>query len=162
MAGSAQRRFIPDDAAEFAAIRRWDLSDFDDWFAHRLCHRWGGEPRVWRHKMMGFQSNDYLFITNGGAVMLAMVLRHVMTGRPVVMEIFAFARAAPEKDGVYGATQRTNEGDALKPLYQRLREWAKSMDATRIYVGVSSDILPSELRMMMGSESYYVVGAPCS
>ena len=148
--------------SEDAQIRRWCVNDFDEWLAGRLKHRWGGVDLVWRNRLMGFLSaNDYLFVTNGDAVLLAMHQRHVMLGKPIVMEVLAWARTAPVKDGVYGATQGTSEGDSLKPLYRRLREWAKSMDATRLYVGVCSDILPSTLREWMPDNSYYVVGVPC-
>ncbi len=148
--------------AEDALIRRWSIDDFDDWLATRLKHRWEGTDWFWRNKLQGMvQGNDYLFITNGGAVMLAMQQRHVMLGKPIVAEVFAWARAAPIRDGVYGATQNTTEGDALKPLYRRLRAWGKGMDATRVYVGVCSDIVPSTLREWMGDRSYYLVAGPC-
>lgn len=150
-------------AARFATveapIRRWEASDFDEWLASRLQFRWGGEARIWQHRLMGFQSNDYLFITNGSAVLLAMQMRDIMTGKPFVMERFAWTRDADEKDGVYGLKQ--HEDTTLRPLYRRLREWASGMSATRLYVGVCSDLLPSELREMMGKDSYYIVGAPC-
>ncbi len=143
-------------------IRRWALSDFDEWLGVRLRHQWGGADLTWRNKLLGFTlGNDYLFITNGEAVMLAMHQRHVMLGVPIVAEVFAWSRAAPIRDGVYGATQGTDEGAALKPLYRRLRGWGKEMGATRLYVGVCSDILPSDLKEMFGKGAYYLVGGPC-
>ncbi len=152
----------PETVETTAEIRRWTLDDFDEWLGVRLRHRWGGVDLVWRNKLLGFTlGNDYLFITNGEAVLLAMQQRHLMIGKPVVQEVFAWARAVPVRDGVYGATQGTDEGAALKPLYRRLREWGKAMDATRLYVGVCSDILPSDLKEMLGKGAYYIVGAPC-
>lgn len=148
--------------AEDALIRRWTRDDFDEWIAGRLKFQWGADDIAWRNRLLGFlQGNDYLFITNGEAVLLAMQQRHAMLGKPIVSEVFAWARAAPLRDGVYGATQKTKEGDALKPLYRRLRAWGRGMGATRVYVGVCSDILPSELRYWMGDHSYYLVGAQC-
>jgi len=147
---------------EDALIRRWSVDDFDDWLATRLKKRWEGTDWFWRNKLLGFtQGNDYLFITNGDAVLLAMQQRHAMIGKPVVAEIFAWARDVSIKDGVYGASRRTEEGLALKPLYRRLRAWGKAMDATRVYVGVCSDILPRDLLESMGDHFYYVVAGPC-
>ena len=149
-------------AEEEALIRRWSPDDFDEWLLTRLLHRWQGTEWFWKNKFTGFtQGNDYLFITNGGATLLAMQQRHLMIGKPIVSEVFAWARAAPIRDGVYGATQKTDEGDALKPLYRRLRQWGKAMDATRVYVGVCSDIVPSTLREWIGDRSYYLVAGPC-
>lgn len=141
--------------------RRWADSDFDPWLATRLIHRWGGEAQAWAHKLRGFQSNDYLFITNGEAVLLAMQLRDIMTGAPIIMERFAWSRLADEKDGCYGITARSDGVYAMRDLYRQLREWGKSLKATRQYIGICSDMTTGMLRSMLGDDSYYVVASPC-
>ncbi len=138
--------------------RRWQLSDLDEWLLKRLNYRWEAAEATWRGKLAGFSAgNEFLFITNGQAVLLAMSQRHVMSGKPIVMEVFAYARSADFRNGVWGLEQGAELGEtALRQLYRQMREWAKSMDAVRAYVGISSDMVPSSLKDMLGG--YYVVG----
>ncbi len=142
--------------------RRWQLDDLDPWLLERINFRWLATETTWRGKLSGYAAgNEYLFITNGEAVLLAMNLRHAMSGKPVIMEVFAFCREADLKDGVYGLGKDVALGDAaLRGLYRQLKDWAKSMDAARVYVGVCSDMVPSKLKESF-VDSYYVVGAPC-
>lgn len=143
-------------------VRRWQLADLDAWFLARLNFRWAATEQAWRGKLSGFSaSNEYLFVTNGEAVLLALLMRHPMTGKPIVMEICAFARDADERDGVYNVIPKSLGDAAIRALYRHLREWGKSMGAARLYIGVCSDILPSILRDMMGADAYYLVGTPC-
>ncbi len=140
-----------------APIRRWAIADFDDWLLERLVHRWGGVSLAWQRKFLGFQSNDYLLITNEDAVLLAMQQRHVMIAQPICMEVFAWSRDATLKNGIYDSA-----GNALRPLYRQMKEWARGMNATRIYTGVCSDYPHSTVQEIMGRNSaYYIVGAPC-
>jgi len=142
--------------------RRWQLDDLDPWLLSRINDRWAGTQAMWRGKLAGYSAgNEYLFITNGEAVLLAMVTRHAMSGKPVVMEVFAFCREANLKHEVWGLEDTQGYGaTALRALYRQMRDWAKSMSATRVYVGVCSDLVPSKLRDMF-ADAYYVVGAPC-
>ena len=162
----ATRLAVVEEETELTPIlaqpRRWQLSDLDPWLLERLNFRWLAMEATWRGKLAGYAAgNEYLFITNGEAVLLAMNMRHAMSGKPVIMEVFAFCREANFKHDVYGLEDPQGAGAAaLRALYRHLREWAKSMDATRVYVGICSDAVPSKLREMF-ADSYYVVGAPC-
>lgn len=140
-----------------APIRRWTIDDFDDWLLERLTHRWGGASIAWQRKFLGLQGNDYLLITNGDAVLLAMQQRHVMIAQPICMEVLAWARDATLKNGIYDSA-----GNSLRPLYHRMKEWARGMNATRIYAGVCSDYPYSSVQEIMGRKSaYYIVASPC-
>jgi hypothetical protein len=143
--------------------RRWNLNDLDPWLTERLNFRWPNGDRVLRGLLANYSAgNEFLLITNGEAVLLAETKLHAISRKLVVMEVFAFCREANVKDGVYGLDDaRGIGGAALRALYRQMREWAKSMSATRVYVGVCSDLTPSILREIAGATSYYVVGATC-
>lgn len=138
-------------AAIVSPSHRWQLADLDAWLLGRLQDRWGGDERYWRGKLAGYAAaNEFLFITNDDGVVLAEQRRHPMSGVPVVYEIFAFARG--------------DEASALRllrPLYRQMQEWAKAMSATRWYVGICSDVLPSTLKDMLGKDAYYLAAGPC-
>ncbi len=142
--------------------RRWQLSDLDPWLLERVNNRWLATEATWRGKLAGYAaSNEFLFITNGEAVLLAETKRHAMTGKLIVMEVFAFCREANFKHDVWGLEDMQGFGAmALRALYRHMRDWAKSMDATRVYTCICADMVPSTGRQVF-PESYYVVGAPC-
>ncbi len=142
--------------------RRWQIADLDPWLLERLNNRWLATEQTWRGKLAGYAaSNEFLFITNGAAVLLAETKRHAMTGKPVVMEVFAFARESNFKHDVWGLEDVSGFGAmALRALYRQMREWAKDMDATRVYSGICADLPPSVLRQLF-ADAYHVVGAPC-
>lgn len=149
-------------AKEMPAVRRWLLSDLDPWLLGRLNFRWNRSEAMWRGLLAGFvASSDFLFITNEHAVLLAVRMRHEISGDQIIKEIIAFARDADEKDGVYEVHLGTIGDAALRLLYRSMRDWGKSMNAARAYVGVCSDILPSKLKETMGDAAYYLVAGPC-
>ncbi len=142
-------------------VRRWTLDELDNWLLARLCHWWGGMDAIWRGKLALYAtSNDHLFITNGEAVLLLVRQMHALSGKPFVMEIFAWARESEAKDGIYTAHRGTYANQALRALYKNARLWARGMKGTRVYLGVCSDLLPGELKEMLGDDSYYVVAGP--
>lgn len=100
--------------------RRWTAADIEEWFAARLMQRWGGNPVMWANKLANLSSsNDYLFITNEDAVLLAARFSHPMSGRALIAELFAFAR---------------EDGDArceaaVAGLRRQMRQWGKSARA---------------------------------
>lgn len=96
-------------------VRRWRQSDFDEWLSAELMSRWGGNPIMWRNKLVNMAaSNDYLLITNEAAVLLAMQQPHPLSGKPVVMEVFAFGRDGDEA--------------AIAFLCERMRGWARALN----------------------------------
>jgi hypothetical protein len=139
--------------------RRWELADLDDWLLGRLNHRWG--DLSWRGKLAGFSANnDFLFITNEDAVLLATAWRDPLTNKQFVMERFAFAREADVKNDVYNVAVGSHGEAAIHALHLHMAGWGKAMGANRVYMGICCDILPSTLRQMT-PDSYYVVGAAC-
>jgi hypothetical protein len=163
---AARRLAVVEESApipDLSQPRRWQIDDLDPWLLERINFRWPEHERVMRGLLTNYAaSNEFLLITNGEAVLLAETKLHAMSRKIVVMEVFAFCREANVKDGVYGLDDaRGIGGAALRALYRQLREWAKSMSATRVYVGVCSDLTPSILREIAGATSYYVVGATC-
>ena len=131
-------------AEQTAMIRRWGSVDLDEWLLTRLKDRWGNTDQYWHRHLLNFQSsNDYLFITNGEAVLLAMQQRNVLAGATMVIELLAWSR---------------DDGKALRPLYRALREWAGSLKA-RLYAGFCSDLDPRDILELLSRErAYYVVG----
>ena len=65
-------------------------------------------------------------------------------GRPYVRAMFAFARD--------GAPQSAVGEHAIVALYRRMREWAKSMRATRVYFSGRSDIGLSRRQTLLSAE----------
>lgn len=150
---------VDEDGAALAMpeIRRWQSSDFDDWLLTRLNHRWAASEVTWRGKMASFAAgNDFLFITNEAACLLAMRQPHVMTGKPIVHEIFAWARDADIRDNVYETEVKRDGFVALRLLYRYMAAWAKGMGSPYGYIGVSSDIPPSKLQDMFARAHYLV------
>ena len=140
--------------------RRFVMADLDAWMLERLIHRRGGTEAYWRGYLPSvIASNDSLFITNGEAVLLATVLRLPTVMKPIAFEVFAFARAADCRDDVYNVD--TLYERHLRRLYQQMLEWAKGLGAVARIGGLGSDILPHRLKELMGSDAYYLVGAPC-
>jgi hypothetical protein len=74
-------------------------------------------------KVRGWSASN-LFIRNDLAVLLGMVMKDNVDGRPYVRAIFAFARDGPE--------QSSAGEKAIVALYRHM-QWAQSMRATRIY-----------------------------
>lgn len=143
-------------------IRRYRLDDFDDWMLGRLLHQWEGHEQQWRYRITSFQGNEYMFVTNEDAVLLAVQQRHEMTGKPVVREILAWSRAADLRNGQYGIDQHSPHEIPMRALYQHLNEWGVQLGATRLYVGVCSDLTPGLIRALFSKQdAYYVVGVPC-
>ncbi len=129
-------------------IRRW--SKLDDWLLGRLNDRWNFPEATWRGKLAGFAaSNDYLFVENDNGVLLLEMKRHAMTGRPEVLEVFAWSRGS-HIDKVRGSNwtipQRSEHETELLRLYRHGREWARSMKAVRVEMGRCSDFAPSLLK----------------
>jgi hypothetical protein len=89
-------------------------------------------------------SNEFLFIRNDLAVLLAIVMHDNVDGRPYVRAMFAFARD--------GAPQSSAGEHAIVALYRRMREWAKSMRATRVYFSGRSDIGLSRRQTLLSAE----------
>jgi hypothetical protein len=80
--------------------------------------------RSFRGKLNGWSAcNEFLFIRNDLAVLLAVTLHNNVDGRPYMRAIFAFARD--------GAPQSSSGEKASIALYRHMREWAKSQRATR-------------------------------
>jgi len=111
-----------------------DMPDWTVWLIGRLREEWPaiaegsllGKVRVWSG------SNDFLFIRNDLAALLAVVIQDNVDGRPYVRAIFAFARD--------GAPQSSPGEHAIVALYRYMRVWATQMRATRVYFSGRSDI----------------------
>ena len=147
-------------------IRRWLMSDLDDWLLRRLAYNYmlGHEVRWWENKIASFAShNDFLFITNEQAVLLARREPHLITGTLAVREVFAWARSSEFVQGIaYRAHENTPAEAALLPLYRHLMIWATEAGARNITVGEASDLQPKRLeRLYRSNGSYYLVRAPC-
>lgn len=139
--------------------RRWAIEDYDLWLQARLEKRYGS-AMPWRQKLVGFAaSNDFLFVTNQHATILALVQRHVMTGQPWVQEVFAWARDADLKDDVYETLPKTLPDAALKALYRHVIRWTRDAGGNQLIVGMCSDMTPS--RMLEAFGAHYLVRVRC-
>jgi hypothetical protein len=116
------------------------------WLLQRLREKWPtigdggflGKIHAWN------ASNEFLFIRNDLAVALAVVMWDNVDRRPYVRAIFVFARD--------GAAQSSPGEKAIVALYRRMREWATSMRATRVYFSGRSDIGLSRRRTLLSAE----------
>lgn len=128
-----------------SAIRRFTADMIDPWFLGRLEKIWPGHSAAtWRGRFLGFgQSNEYLPICNDRAVLLAMVIRQPMTGKPIVMEVLAWSRDATE-----GWIQR-DQGQAIFELYRHCRRWMTDMGGERVVLGVCSDLRGDTIARVM-------------
>lgn len=148
-------------AEALAATRRWQTADLDEWLLTRLKHRWQGQDLVWRNKLANIAaSNEFLFIMNNEAVLVAMTMRDVLSGGLFVMERFAFSRKATYAHDVYSIGFGDPAEAAMRALYRFMYDWAKSQKATRIYVGTCSDMLTAQLAKMLGDSAYELIAAP--
>src|ERR1700756_3635108 len=104
---------------QFENIRRCTLVDMPEWrpwLLGRLREKW---PMISDGSFLGkihawSASNEFLFIRNDLAVLLAVVMRDNVDGRPYVRSMFAFARD--------GAAQSSPGEHAIVALYCRTRE----------------------------------------
>jgi hypothetical protein len=140
---------MAEDVSDFVQIRRCTLADMPEWEAWligRLRQKWPTISDVsFRGKLNGWNaSNEFLFIRNDLAVALAIAMRDNMDGRSYVRAIFAFARD--------GAAQSSPGERAIVALYRHMREWAKSMRATRVYFSGRSDIGLSRRRTLLSAK----------
>ena len=123
-----------------------DMPDWTVWLIGRLREEWPaiaegsllGKVRVWSG------SNDFLFIRNDLAALLAVVIQDNVDGRPYVRAIFAFARD--------GAPQSSAGEHAIVALYRYMRVWATQMRATRVYFSGRSDIGLARRRTLLSAE----------
>ncbi len=120
----------PDVAAEEAlnrpegpAVVRFSREMIDAWLLARFRRDY---PNLTTRIASMCMSNDYLFIANGEAVFCALC---VNDGVPLVVERFAYARTNPER---------------LIQLYKYARDWARSLKAEGLVVGIHSDLPMSE------------------
>lgn len=126
-----QTERMSSEAVSLITPRRWGLADWDGWLWGRLNALSLASEQTWRGKLAGLAShNDFYFVTNDAAVLLAYFMRDPVSNDVFVMERFAFARGA---------------NNALVPLYLHLRQWAKDKGASRIYVGICSDMLIDDI-----------------
>lgn len=107
---------------EISPPRRWSQSisePLDPWFLEKLNERWPGfSEQTWRGKLASFAgSNEFLFVTNDEAVLLMVVIRHPMDGKPVVLEVFGWAK---------------RDERALAALRRYGSDWAKDMHAVTL------------------------------
>jgi hypothetical protein len=133
----------------FGEIRSFSLADvpgWGQWLLGRLHEKWPSiSDTTFVGKIRGYMSsNEFLFIRNDLAVGLAIAMHDNMDGRPYVRAIFAFARD--------GGAQSSPGEKAIIALYRRMRDWAKSMRATRIYFGGRSDIGLSRRQTLLSAE----------
>lgn len=138
----AERRAIFTDT-----IRRFDVSDMDDWFLARLEDRWPLVPvPVWRAKFASYAKvNEFLCVTNDMAVGLFYHDRDIVTGEIVVHERFAWSRDAYQvANGDW--TMGEKDFHALRAIYRRAFAWRDGMRASRTVVGQCSDLTPSMLK----------------
>ena len=131
-------------------IRRFSLADMPDWrpwLIGRFREKWPAISQGSFHgKLNGWSaSNEFLFIRNDLAVGLAVMMRDNVDGRTYVRAIFAFARE--------GAEQSSPGERAIIALYRRMREWATSMRATRVYFSGRSDIGLSRGQTLLSAET---------
>jgi hypothetical protein len=125
------------DDGSFGQVRRFtpvDMPEWGPWVLRRLREKW---PTISEGNLLGkvhawSASNEFLFIRNDLAVGLAIAMHDNMDARLYVRAIFAFARD--------GAAQSSPGEKAIVALYRHMREWAKSMQATRVYFSGRSDI----------------------
>jgi uncharacterized protein YjiS (DUF1127 family) len=137
------------DEGSLGEIRRCtvvDMPEWGPWLLGRLREKW---PTIGNGSLLGkigawSASNEFLFIRNDLAVLLAIVMHDNVDGRPYVRAMFAFARD--------GAPQSSASEHAIVALYRRMREWAKSMRATRVYFSGRSDIGLSRRQTLLSAE----------
>jgi uncharacterized protein YjiS (DUF1127 family) len=137
------------DEASLGEIRRCtvvDMSEWGPWLLGCLVEKWPtiGDGSLFSKIRAWSASNEFLFIRNDLAVLLAIVMHDNVDGRPYVRAMFAFARD--------GAPQSSAGEHAIVALYRRMREWAKSMRATRVYFSGRSDIGLSRRQTLLSAE----------
>lgn len=138
-------------------------ADIDEWLLSRLANRWPGfSEATWRSKLVSLAgSNNFFFVTNERCVLLMTVMgSHAMTGKPVVVEVFAFSRDArwSEDSSNWVIDQKGEGAVAMSAIYRAAREWMRGMNAARMIVGTCSDMAPSLVKNAAGG--YYIVDVP--
>ncbi len=143
-------------------VRRFVPADIDQWLLSRVSDRWAEfSEATWRNRLASIAvSNGFLFVTNERCVLLMTAMgSHAMTGKPIVMEVFAFSRDARWSEDVSNWVidpKKTADGiTAMSAIYRAGKNWMKGMSATRMIVGTCSDMAPSVIKNAAGG--YYVV-----
>jgi hypothetical protein len=144
-------------------VRRFNpATDIDDWLLSRLHARWPNyADQTWRNKLTSFAlSNTYYFVTNERCVLLMEVKgTHSITGKPVVLEVFALSRDAKIAENAgrnWTVSQSNPEGiAALSDLYKAAKTWMEGMNAARMIAKTCSDLTPSVVKNVLGGD--YIV-----
>lgn len=154
------RLVAEDEEGEPLKIERFTQDMVDEWLLMRLNDMWPNRSEsYWRGKIAGIAaSNDFLFITNGPAVLCMMQFAHAMTARPLVVEVFGWARAARvSTDGTGDWIVPGQVDRPLGELYRHAREWMRSMKGFRMIAGTCSDLAPACLKDEL--RGHYMVDA---
>ena len=126
-----------------------DWPTWGEWLIGRLSDAYPTVARGgWLMRLIPCMSaNDFLFIRNTQAVLLVGGQPRFLTGREIIMECFAFSRAAVRDagSGQMKLPHLSQEEGYLVSLYRYAREWARSRRAERFFVGQMSDIWPNRL-----------------
>lgn len=153
-------RVVPDTAATAAPpapIVRFaasDLPEWGPWLIARLTERCPGfSEAAWLSKIRGLMgSNDFLFIRNDRAVLLASAEPRILDGSTMVTEVFAFSRdAQKEGDHPIRVPPNSDAEETLAILYRHTRAWAISKKASRMFVGQCTDIWQARFKEVIDS-----------
>jgi hypothetical protein len=146
MAVAARRKADEVSRGEIRRCTVVDMPEWGPWLLGRLREKW---PTIGDGSLLGkigawSASNEFLFIRNDFAVLLAIVMHDNVDGRPYVRAMFAFARDS--------APQSSAGEHAIVALHRHIREWAKSMRAMRVYFSGRSDIGLSRRQTLLSAE----------
>jgi hypothetical protein len=144
-------------------VRKFNPSiDIDDWLLSRLRLRWPNyTDQTWHNKLTSFAlSNTYFFVTNERCVLLMEVKgTHSITGKPVVLEVFALSRDAKIAENAgrnWTVSQSHPDGiEAMSALYKAAKTWMEGMNGARMIAKTCSDLTSSVVKNVLGGD--YIV-----
>lgn len=127
----------PDTKLVSGPIRRFTAAMIDPWLIDRIEKVWPSRTeQYWRNLLAGFMaSNDYLFICNDRAVLLAERKPQPMAARPMVWVIFCWSR-----DTKPGEWLSDKLCQPVIELYNYTRRWMTEMDGERMLCALCDDI----------------------
>lgn len=133
---SVAEKFTPE-----VETHRFFLPDFSElgvWLIGRLKQK---HPTMTDAGLMSWlrsliQSQDYLFIRRGSAVLLAQQIREGVDAGIIVKVLFSFCQSGNEQDGAY--------------LFDDLHRWATGLGAREVMIGDNNDISQTLIEEVLG------------
>ena len=135
--------------AEISRMTLQDWNEWGGWLLNRCNFYWPGlytAPTMKGQISTWSSSNDFLFIKNVDAVLLAMTQIDPVSRRSIVIERFGWSRhAKPIGERRMGVEIRGEGQQNLMDLYRFCRDWARTKKVAFILSGWSCDIALSQL-----------------